>query len=142
MSYASSRNPLIRGLKSVNIGESIQEQSPIETLVSGVASPLIDFTYPDGIWSGWAQIEVIGDNTTALTYLNIIEDNEGGTVNQLQSYFVNTTLPDNNTYFIKYPITRWSFEDPENEIILSAQAVFAGTAPTVQIIYLYLIKIG
>jgi hypothetical protein len=143
MSYASARFPLVRGLKSVNIGDRIQEaQSQYETLVSGVASQLLSFAYPDGIWTGWAQIELFGDATTDITYLNIIEDNEGGATNQLQSYFVNTTFPDNTTFYIKYPITRLSLDDQNNEIILSAQSVFAGTAPQIKIIYLQLIKIG
>jgi len=142
MSYASTRIPDLRELKSVNIGSSIQDQSAIFTLVSGVLTQLLPYTYPDGIWTGWASIEVKGDNTTAFEYLNILEDNEGGTTNQYGSYFVNTTLPSNASFYIKYPITRASFTDSENEIILSTQAVFAGTAPTIQITYLYIVKVG
>lgn len=142
MSYASTRTPVLRELKSVNIGSTIEEQSAIVTLVSGVLTPLVPYTYPDGIWTGWAQIEVIGDNTTAFEYLNILEDNEGASTNTLMAYFVATTLPSNDSFYIKYPITRASFSDSENEVILSAQAVFTGTAPTIQVTYLFIVKVG
>jgi hypothetical protein len=142
MSYASARNPLVRGFKSVNIGDLLQEQSANTQLVSGVASPLISFAYPDGIWTGWAQIQLYGDATTSISYLNIIEDNEDLVSNQSQSYLVNTTLSAGTTYYIKYPITRENFTEENNEIILSAQAVFTGTAPSIQIVYLQLTKIG
>jgi len=142
MSYASARNPVVRGYKSVNINSVIQDQSAITPLVSGTLTALVPIDYPDGIWVGWAEIEVIGDATTAFDYLNIVEDNEGATTNQRQSYFVNTALPDTSTFYIKYPITRESFIDGENEVVLSAQAVFAGTAPTIQVTYLYIVKVG
>lgn len=142
MSYASARTTELSELKSVNIGSIIQEQSLVVTLVSGVLAPLVSYNYPDGLWTGWADIEVKGDNTTAFSYLNVIEDNEGGNTNQQASYFVGSTLPSNVSFYIKYPITKATFSNSNNEIILSAQAVFTGTAPTIQVTYLYIVKVG
>lgn len=141
MSFASTRTSFSRALKSVDVGGRIQEASAFFTLVSGVATELVDFTYQDGIYTGWAQFELFGDATTQISYLNIIEDNEGGNTNQLQSYLINTTLSAGTTYYIKYPITRLSLDDVNNEIILSVQAVFAGTAPQIKVVYLQLIKV-
>ena len=141
MSYASSRTTDTRRLKSVGITSQIQDQSALTPLVSGVLTPLLPIDYPDGVWTGWAQISIQGDATTAFDYLNIIEDNEDLVTNQRESYFVNTTLPDTSTFYIKYPITKISFEDEENEVVLSVQAVFAGTAPSIQVTYLNLIKV-
>ena len=141
MSYASSRTTDTRRLKSVDITSQIQDQSAITTLASGVLAPLLSINYPDGVWTGWAQISVKGDETTAFEYLNIIEDNENATTNTQESYFVNTTLPTGVNFYIKYPITKISFEDGENEVVLSAQAVFAGTAPVIQVTYLNLVKV-
>jgi len=142
MSYASSRNPVVRGFSSVNINSLIQLASANTPLVSGVLTPLVEIDYPDGIYSGWAQIQVVGDATTDFTYLNIVEDNENANTNERQSYFVNTTLPDTSIFYIKYPITRANFSDNNNEVVLSAQAVFVGTAPSIHVTYLYLVKIG
>lgn len=141
MSYASSRFPLDSALTSVNIGEEILDASAIIPLVSGVITPLVNIDYPDGIWTGWAQIQLIGDATTNITYLNIFEDNQGAGTNEIQSYFVNTILPNTDNFYIKYPITRESFST-NKEVILSAECDFSGTAPSIQVTYLYIIKIG
>jgi hypothetical protein len=147
MSYASSRtqqSALTTGvLLSADVGSKYQP-TPVATplvLASGVVAPLITIQYPIGVYTGWVNISYTGDNTTAFDYLTITEDNEGGGTNQNSTYNIATTLPSNDIFWIKYPITIDNLNNSGNEVTLSAVAEFAGTAPTIQSIYMFVAKV-
>ena len=145
MSYASSRIPISFD-SSVNVGSIIQLDQddtiilPL-ALVSGVLTPLATINLPLGVWTGFAEISVQGDATTALEYLDIVEDNEGGATNFSGAYLVGTTLPSAGVFILKYPLTRYNYNFSGNEIVLSVKSVFAGTAPSITSVYIQLIKV-
>lgn len=145
MSFASSRIPTQQS--SVNIGEVIQLPQdagvvlPL-TLVSGALTPLTTLELNQGVYTGYIQITLSGDNTTDFDYFNIVEDNEGGATNTIGAYLVATILPNAGSIELKYPITRFvNSTFSQNEIVLSVQSVFAGTAPQITAVYTQLIKV-
>jgi hypothetical protein len=145
MSFASSRIP--NQLASASIGLVIQQDEdagivlPL-TLVSGDLEPLASIELQQGVWTGFAEISVQGDATTVIEYFNIVEDNEGGATNFSGAYLVGTTLPSTDVFTFKYPITRFVNSTlTQNEIVLSVESVFAGTAPEVTAVYIQLIKV-
>jgi hypothetical protein len=149
MSFASARTPLTSPtstfLTSADVGSVIQlganDGVLPAILVSGVLTPLTNINFPIGLFTGFAEVSVVGDATTVLEYLNIIEDNEGGASNFLGAYLVGTTLPSDGTFVLKYPISRYNENNSGNEIVLSVQAEFTGTAPRIIAVYVQLLKV-
>ena len=104
------------------------------TLVSGVPTQLKYIKLPANLWTGFINITYSGGATTAFTSLSLIEDQEVASP-YISSYNIDTTLPNTSSFYIKHALSYDTYNPFLDEITISVNAVFSGTAPVITGVY-------